>query len=130
MNMTQTICEVKGILRKEDIMFRYVNNLPANDSYQIILETGNTQNILIQKVNNKIELLLTAVFGDVILARRVTDIENWCNVMKELYSFIHMVWDTDDYQRIEIGLPSDNVTEMADEYEVQDCLASYRSMEY
>lgn len=83
-------------------MFRYVNNLPANDSYQIILETGNTQNILIQKVNNKIELLLTAVFGDVILARRVTDIENWRNVMKELYSFIHMVWDTDDYQRIEV----------------------------
>ena len=102
MNMTQTICEVKGILRKEDIMFRYVNNLPANDSYQIILETGVTQNILIHKVDNEIELLLTVTFGNVILARRVTDIENWRNVMKELYSFIHQIWDTDDYQRIEV----------------------------
>lgn len=102
MNMTQTICEVKDILRKEDIMFRYVNNLPANDSYQIVLETGRTQNILIHKINGEIELLLTVVFGDVLLARRVTNMENWRNVMKELFSFIHMVWDCDDYQRIEI----------------------------
>ena len=102
MNMTQTICEVKGILRKEDVMFRYVNNLPADDSYQIILETGVTQNILIHKVNDAIEILLTVTYDNVILASRVPDIENWRNVMKELFSFIHQVWDTDDYQRIEV----------------------------
>ncbi len=102
MNMTQTICEVKGILRKEDVLFRYVNNLPANNSYQIIVETGITQNILIHKVDNEIEMLLTVTYGNVILARRVKDVENWRNVMKELYSFIHQTWDAEDYQRIEV----------------------------
>lgn len=102
MNMTQTICEVKGILRKEDVLFRYVNNLPTNNSYQIIVETGITQNILIHKVDNEIEMLLTVTYGNVILARRVKDMENWRNVMKELYSFILQTWDIDDYQRIEV----------------------------
>ena len=41
-------------------------------------------------------------YGNVILARRVKDVDNWRNVMKELYSFIHQIWDTDDYQRIEV----------------------------
>ena len=102
MNMTQTICEVKAILRMEDVMFRYVNNLPANDSYQLILETGITQNILIHKIDGEIELMLSMVFGDVILVKRVKNVDNWLNVKKEITSFINANWDSDTYQRIEV----------------------------
>lgn len=61
MNMSQLIKWVKDILRDENTLFRYVNNLKEAGTYQIVLDDGSSKSIYLINESGRLKVMLQQV---------------------------------------------------------------------